>query len=79
MLIRVRLFGALGLANPALGSPTGASVEVAEGATVKDLFLSLGLDPQEVGLVTQGAERLSPESPLGADGMVSIFSPVFGG
>lgn len=79
MLIRIRLFGALGLANPALGSPTGAWVEVAEGATVNDLFVQLGLDSQEVGLVTQGVDKLDLESRLGEDGMVSIFSPVFGG
>ena len=79
MLIRVRLFGALGLANPALGSPTGAALEVAEGATVNDLLVQLGLDSQEVGLVTQGVDKLDLESRLGEDGMVSIFSPVFGG
>lgn len=75
MNVTVILFGWL---EPALGKRR-VELELAEGATVKDAVLNLGVDEVEYASTILDSERVSEDHPIKEGDVLYVFPPIAGG
>ncbi len=79
MHVQVRLFATL--RRHVQGARYGVpfQVELAEGATLADLFAHLNLPPQEIKMAFVNGRARPEDWPLAHEDQVGIFPPVGGG
>ncbi|HHY37440.1 MAG TPA: MoaD/ThiS family protein [Clostridia bacterium] len=74
MKVNVRCFGSLA---EKIGSTVTASLE--EGATLRDLLLSLGADPEGISVLVLNGRQVTVEAALQDGDNVMLVPPVIGG
>lgn len=79
MTVKVRLYGTLGRSYPSYVHSTGLEVEIADGATLKDLLSHLGILTSNVLAVSSGGQPLKADAPIRNGDCLSIFQPLAGG
>jgi sulfur carrier protein ThiS len=79
MKIRVKWFGTLKPELPDCDPEKGLEVEIAAGATVKDLLGCLNISESKGAAVAVGGKVLRPEDPLTEGALVCLLQAVYGG
>ncbi len=79
MQVCVKLFGTLSNKWSDYNHESGLTVELPEGANIKDLIETLALDYSRVGMACINNHKVKPEDILQAGAVVSIFQPICGG
>lgn len=79
MKIRVRLFGLLRQKFQDYDSEVGMEIELACGATVKEILEKLGISDHEAGIVAVNGYSLTPDSALKEGMELSVFTYISGG
>ncbi len=79
MKIRVKWFGTLKPESPAYDPERGLEVEIAAGATVKDLLGYLKISEAKGAAVAVDGKVLRPEDPLKEGALVCLLQAVYGG
>ncbi|MGE5123082.1 MAG: MoaD/ThiS family protein [Acidobacteriaceae bacterium] len=74
MKISVELFGQLSLA-----SPRRQILDLVDGATVQDAALKLGLNTEEVGIITINGVQSDMQDPLTPECRLCFFPYISGG
>jgi len=79
MKVTVKLFGLLRNRFPDYGPESVMEVELACGATVKDILQKLGISDHEGGIVAVNGYSLMPDSALKEGMELCVFTYISGG
>lgn len=77
--VTVKLYGTLGRRFDDYDHTSGLGVCLDHGATIRELFIHLRLDPKRVGMVFMDGLAVNMETPVKAGARIKIFQPIFGG
>ncbi len=78
MRVTVTLHGTLRKFAPAQAS-NAVTVDLADGATVADVFTRLGIPPGHAKIIVSGNQQLEPASSLRDGQEINLFPPLVGG
>jgi len=79
MKILVRFMGQLGEKMPRYDPTRGLSLEISDGANVKDLLHHLKMSKSQSWMVVLNGRVLKPDTPLVNDNCLYVVPAVFGG
>lgn len=79
MQVRVRLFATLRKYMPAGSSGDTLTVELPDGAAVRDAIATLGIPPEHARMIVSKDEQLEPTALLQDGQEINLFPPLAGG
>jgi molybdopterin converting factor small subunit len=79
MKVRVKLFATLRKYAPAAAGDATLTLELADGAAVRDAIAALGIPADRARMIVSDNEQLAPTSPLRDGQEINLFPPMAGG